>query len=164
MATIVPAQKGDIFARLLVKLDKAVGMYIPLMKDCVKYKYRGAFLQPGSGAAEAVYTKHVETIRNLVRENENYLEFDVKQGYGPLCKFLGKDIPRDEQGNVKAFPRVNDAGDFQTIFGDMFKAILLKRVTEWAIRALGLAVLGWSAWWASRRLREQSIATPSKRD
>lgn len=152
MATIVPAQRSDIFVRLLLKLDKAVGMYIPLMKDCVKYKYRGAFSQPDSGAAKAVYTKHVKIVRDLVRDKDKYLEFDVKQGYGPLCKFLGKDVPRDEQGNVKAFPRLNDAGDFQTLFGDMFKAILLKRVMEQAVRALGLAVLGWSAWWALSRL------------
>lgn len=150
MATIIPADNA--FAWLLVKLDKAVGLYIPVMTNCVEYKYRGAFSQPGPGAARAVYIKHLGTIRKLLPDKENYLEFDVKQGYEPLCRFLLKDVPRDARGNVKAFPRVNDTADFQMVFGDMFRAILIKRLTEWAVRALALAVLGWSAWWASRRL------------
>ena len=35
---------------------------------------------------------------------EQLLEFNVKQGWEPLCKFLGKPVPN------KPFPRFNDKG------------------------------------------------------
>jgi len=44
--------------------------------------------------------KHVEYIRSLVPP-ENLLEFHPRDGWEPLCKFIGKDVP-DEP-----FPHVN---------------------------------------------------------
>jgi hypothetical protein len=38
---------------------------------------------------------------------ERLLVFDVKQGWGPLCAFLGVAVPEGP------FPRVNDAKQFQ---------------------------------------------------
>jgi len=45
--------------------------------------------------------KHTEYIRSLVPP-ENLLEFHPRDGWDPLCKFLGKDVPEDT-----AFPYVN---------------------------------------------------------
>lgn len=39
---------------------------------------------------------------------ERLLVFDVRQGWEPLCAFLGVPVPLDEP-----FPHVNDAGSFQ---------------------------------------------------
>lgn len=53
---------------------------------------------------EEMYTEHNEWIRDLaVRKGSKLLEFNVKQGWGPFCEFLGKEIPRD-----RPFPRMND--------------------------------------------------------
>ncbi|KAJ7183637.1 P-loop containing nucleoside triphosphate hydrolase protein [Mycena filopes] len=56
---------------------------------------------------KAQFIAHYEYVRSLV-PSERLLEFDVKQGWGPLCSFLGKDIPREP------FPRLFDRVAFQT--------------------------------------------------
>lgn len=47
------------------------------------------------------FRKHNALVRELAPE-KRLLEFDVKQGWGPLCEFLGKEVPEVE------FPRVDD--------------------------------------------------------
>lgn len=47
------------------------------------------------------YDIHNDKIRSMV-PSELLLEFNVKEGWEPLCHFLGRDIPRTE------FPHVND--------------------------------------------------------
>lgn len=41
---------------------------------------------------------------------ERLLTFNVKQGYEPLCKFLGKSLPKKEK-----FPHVNETDEFKKI-------------------------------------------------
>jgi hypothetical protein len=53
----------------------------------------------------AWYVEDNQKVRNLVSD-ERFLEFDVKQGWGPLCKFLKKEILD------LLFPRLNDTGSF----------------------------------------------------
>ena len=48
------------------------------------------------------YEKHNEKVRNTVSA-EQFLEFNVKQGWAPLCAFLDVPIPQDEP-----FPFVNE--------------------------------------------------------
>jgi len=45
--------------------------------------------------------KHIEYIRSLVPP-ENLLEFHPRDGWDPLCKFLGKEVPENTD-----FPYVN---------------------------------------------------------
>ncbi|MCJ1441086.1 MAG: hypothetical protein MMC23_001572 [Stictis urceolatum] len=52
------------------------------------------------GWAKKLYEEHSDHIREVVQE-ENLLEFNVKQGWRPLCVFLEKSVPE------KPFPRVN---------------------------------------------------------
>lgn len=51
--------------------------------------------------AKVGYDRHYEHVRSLVPP-ERLLEYNVKEGWGPLCKFLGIDHPGTE------FPRGND--------------------------------------------------------
>ena len=51
-------------------------------------------------ALEAYMPKHVEYIRSIVPK-ENLLEFHPRDGWEPLCKFIGKDVPKGD------FPYVN---------------------------------------------------------
>jgi hypothetical protein len=54
----------------------------------------------------AVFRAHTaEVVRSL--PPERLLVFEVKQGWGPLCAFLGVPVPD------APFPRVNDAAEFQ---------------------------------------------------
>ena len=53
----------------------------------------------------ARYYRHIEEVRRVVPASR-LLVFNVKEGWGPLCKFLGKEIP-DE-----TYPRVNSTAEF----------------------------------------------------
>jgi hypothetical protein len=54
----------------------------------------------------AEFEAHNEEVKRVVPP-EKLLVFDVKQGWAPLCAFLGAPVPEGE------FPRVNDAKQFQ---------------------------------------------------
>jgi hypothetical protein len=49
------------------------------------------------------YIEHYAHIRSKVPP-ERLLSFHPRDGWEPLCEFLGKEVPKDE-----AFPRVNEA-------------------------------------------------------
>lgn len=52
-----------------------------------------------------VYNDHNETVRRTIPP-ERLLEYDVSQGWEPLCRFLGVPVPDVE------FPRTNSREDF----------------------------------------------------
>lgn len=59
-----------------------------------------------------------EEVLGLVEERKlEYLEFDVREGWGPLCEVLGKDVPIGEHGEVLAFPRRDDWGEYKRVNG-----------------------------------------------
>ena len=55
------------------------------------------------------FHEHNDLVRRLVGPDK-LLEFEARQGWEPLCKFLGKDIPATD------FPRVNDAETFRKLY------------------------------------------------
>lgn len=63
--------------------------------------FRGDF--PNKG--KQVYHDHVEQVRSLVPP-ERLLEYKISDGWGPLCQFLGEEIPDTP------FPRGNDMAFF----------------------------------------------------
>lgn len=70
-----------------------------------------------------VYRKHYEEIREITPP-ERLLDFKLKDGWGPLCEFLGKDIPEGIE-----FPRVNDKGEYEKkakIMGELMVQRILK--------------------------------------
>ncbi|MEV4314102.1 sulfotransferase family protein [Actinocrispum sp. NPDC049592] len=56
--------------------------------------------------AIAFFNQHNETVRATV-ESGRLLVYEVAQGWGPLCEFLGAEVPEME------FPRVNESASFQ---------------------------------------------------
>ncbi len=67
---------------------------------------------PGPPPREVLYALY-EGQRAAVREGvpaERLLEFDVREGWEPLCRFLGVEAP------PTSFPRVNDSGTFHDHF------------------------------------------------
>jgi hypothetical protein len=54
-------------------------------------------------AALQVFRDHIEEVKRTVPP-DRLLVYDVKEGWGPLCNFLGVPIP------AKPFPHANDAG------------------------------------------------------
>ena len=55
-----------------------------------------------------VYHDWIEFVKKTVPK-EQLLVFNVKEGWEPLCKFLGVEPPKD----CKEFPRVNSSKEFQ---------------------------------------------------
>ena len=86
------------------------------------------------------YTKHYAHIREIV-PNDNLLEWEPKDGWQPLCKFLGRPVPN------QPFPyanRGNDVSDRLLLGGKI-------RLVKWVLGkifwpATGAAV-GIGAWW-----------------
>ena len=75
----------------------------------------------------ATFAQHNEEVKQSV-PLERLLVFDVKQGWAPLCQFLGVPIP---QG--KPFPHLNDTAEFR-------KRIRVLRLISWLVPLLAFAV------------------------
>ena len=58
-----------------------------------------------SGDMRQIYLDHYAHVRAVVPK-ERLLEFDAAEGWGPLCEFLGHDVPEGP------YPRVNDTEGF----------------------------------------------------
>ena len=56
---------------------------------------------------QAVFAQHNQAVQEAMAP-DRLLVFDVKQGWQPLCAFLGVPVPDEEP-----FPRVNDTAAFQ---------------------------------------------------
>ncbi|KAJ5179971.1 hypothetical protein N7492_003181 [Penicillium capsulatum] len=57
--------------------------------------FRGSFYSNGKW----VYEQHVAMVRGLGLPEDRLLEWSVEDGWGPLCEFLGKDVPQREFPN-----------------------------------------------------------------
>ncbi len=55
---------------------------------------------------QAVFAQHAEAVQESIAR-DRLLVFDVKEGWEPLCAFLGVPVPEDEP-----FPHVNDTAAF----------------------------------------------------
>jgi len=63
------------------------------------------------------YEMHNDWVRGLARQYDRpLLEYDVKDGWKPLCEYLGVLAPLDKvSGEHISFPRVNDSGEMQEL-------------------------------------------------
>jgi hypothetical protein len=78
-----------------------------------------------------VFNRHNEEVQRRVPQ-EQLLVYEVKQGWGPLCEFLGVEVPD------KPFPRLNDAAD-------MRRLLLMVRTLSVAVPAALALVVGIAA-------------------
>ena len=156
LATIVPYFKLSPLVVLFGYLDRAFGLYLPTFNLIMKYTYGDEFAATGKN----IYRKHCLRVRQKMLDTHreaNYLEFNVKEGWEPLCKFLDRPVPTNVEGRPKPFPRVND----RTVFGEIFDerlAMLLKRMIWMGVACLipTVAILGGS-WWRSFNWTDWSI-------
>ncbi len=52
-----------------------------------------------------------EEVKEFVPANR-LLVYEVKEGWEPLCRFLGAEVPKD-----KPFPHLNDSDSFRSMVG-----------------------------------------------
>ncbi|GKZ24930.1 hypothetical protein AbraIFM66951_011785 [Aspergillus brasiliensis] len=81
-----------------------------------------------------VYREHGLMIRGLVSE-ERLLELDVEDGWGPLCEFLGKDIPQEP------FPNTNNPAAFRKHMEDLVHPRAKRSPYNFACCATSVGVL-----------------------
>lgn len=62
-----------------------------------------------------VFHRHIEEVKKHVPA-DRLLVYEVKEGWEPLCRFLGVEVPQD-----KPFPRLNDTADFQRMIRERMK-------------------------------------------
>jgi hypothetical protein len=68
---------------------------------------------PDEDHAVEVFRRHVATVQERLPA-ERLLVFDVRQGWGPLCRFLGVEPPSD-----RPFPHLNDSATMQAMFDQL---------------------------------------------
>ncbi|SPO00995.1 uncharacterized protein DNG_03744 [Cephalotrichum gorgonifer] len=103
----------------LVKANRSWAFYLASWfdRECFwawtvyeRYLWPLLFRAPGGDFGGAIdrngkwiYKEHSAMIKGLVPA-DRLLEWSVDEGWGPLCEFLGKDVPKE------AFPHANSAG------------------------------------------------------
>ena len=75
------------------------------------------------------------------------LEFHVKEGWQPLCEFLGNEVPKS------GFPHVNEGAWIEGVHYKMFWQVVMLVVIRWVRAGMVLGALGWGAWLVGRRMR-----------
>jgi len=89
-------------------------------------RFRGEFTNRDK--TMQVYLDRIEEVKRAVPP-ERLLVYNVKEGWEPLCRFLGKEVP-----DGIPFPRLNDRRFFRRV-------ILLLRIVEWLVPVLVIASL-----------------------
>jgi hypothetical protein len=82
-----------------------------------------------------IYDRHIEWLKEVVPA-DRLVFFNVKEGWEPLCRALGKEVPKDIP-----FPRVNDSQAINRVAEYHIKRGLLR----WAVAFAVVGVLG--GWW-----------------
>lgn len=91
--------------------------------------------------AREAFHQHYARVRKAAPE-ERLLSYRVAEGWEPLCKFLGEEVPKEE------FPRVNDARSFVWIHRVMWYLAFAKMVGKVALMASPmLAAVGLGVGW-----------------
>ncbi|KAE8167917.1 P-loop containing nucleoside triphosphate hydrolase protein [Aspergillus tamarii] len=120
----------------------AVLLPLPGMRHFVTYisllQAQWDKIYDGSRDNAYIYERHIEWLKEVVPA-DRLVFFSVKDGWGPLCQALGKEVPKDIP-----FPRINDSKAI-----DRVAAYHIKRgLARWAV---ALTVVGiWSVWYFMR--------------
>ncbi|KAL8892831.1 MAG: hypothetical protein Q9215_000195 [Flavoplaca cf. flavocitrina] len=84
------------------------------------------------------YLDHYDYVRR-VTPKERLLEYEVREGWEPLCRFLGKEIPEGD------FPNVNDKDNFVKGHGMLWAYAVFNAAKNVAIgtASIGVGVAAW---------------------
>ena len=95
--------------------------------------------------ARTIYKEHYELVRRVCPK-ERLLEFDLKEGWDPLCAFLGKEKPEIP------FPRLNERGSLAERSKEFQKASMLNVLRNLGLIVASVGVALFAAGWARRQL------------
>lgn len=107
-------EKLKMMAKLLTnpRVRKVVGC-IKLVKEMLwKVQFEGRF--DDKAFAEEVFNRHIESVKAHVPADK-LLVYDVRDGWGPLCEFLGVPVPSEP------LPHLNKKENFKTMLQSLMK-------------------------------------------
>lgn len=122
-----------------------------LIRDCIQCGQRclNAWTDGrpwDQSALERHYEEHNELVkRECKRLDRQLLVYEAKDGWGPLCEFLGKEVPEEP------FPREAAGGQFEKQ-GKMFWVLALAKVTG---KGILVGAMGTAAWFTIKYLRRR---------
>ncbi|KAF6826966.1 nad dependent epimerase [Colletotrichum plurivorum] len=97
-------------------------------------------LEDADRVARERYREHYELVRRITPK-ERLLEFDLKDGWAPLCEFLGKPVPKEP------FPHLNERlwldEKVRLVVVNGAKSVARKA----ALPVAALVVAGFAWWW-----------------
>jgi len=97
---------GETIYKLLAGADQAPDKMVPWLNMAQEVVSQTGF-PPGLDevALSSAFSAHCDAVKSAIPASQ-LLVFQVKQGWGPLCEFLGLPVPDDP------FPRTNDRSEF----------------------------------------------------
>jgi hypothetical protein len=92
--------------------------------------------------------KHYEDVVERLRgDGRGYLDWCVKDGWGPLCEYLGKEVPRGDDGGEEEFPWENRRGEeFKRKADRAILMLVLRAVGKMVVVLGGVAAVGIGLW------------------
>ena len=149
VSTIDPSTAGGYL------VSKVMGLLVPKLWAAMSAMQE---MREGSGVsfdgspqdrerATEGFERHSREVRERVPA-ERLLVYQVKQGWGPLCEFLGVARPRDEP-----FPHLNEGEQFPKLMRRAMLSELVPRLGKAVVAASALAL----GWWALGRGLRRSV-------
>lgn len=94
------------FLDVILKFDRDTARMLPVAREGImKGQFGARDTKEYRQNAKEVYNRHYAEIRSLLRDQpERLLEYKLGSGWKPLCDFLGKPVPVEEE-----FPWINEA-------------------------------------------------------
>lgn len=113
--------------------------------------------QYGGPGSQSAYEKHYDTVRSLVPK-DRLLELDTDSNltWGPLCDFLGKEVPKEQYPNLNEERAMRK--NLENAWSDMVRYLILMFLLPGAITVIG--ILLWVYADAIRGLRDEWIIKP----
>ena len=122
-------------------VDEKVRLQLPVSQKTFEHFFYNDFPRFG----KRVFEEHNESVRRAAKPG-NFLEFQCKEGWEPLCEFLGKDVPNEP------FPSGNQREVFQQRIAARDSA-LIKKLALTALEVAGVVTVlavGYKKYVASR--------------
>eukprot|EP00898_Chlorokybus_atmophyticus_P007702 jgi/Chlat1/7933/Chrsp68S07365 len=134
---------GSIMARAMTALVPSLRRFMHMV-DLVAWSNPRLFggLFEEDGHAVAVYKRWVEEVKACVPEGK-LLVFNAKEGWEPLCRFLGIPVPEYGDGTKKPYPCTNERAQFLAMNAGRERFV-------WGVTAALGACLGVMLWWFTK--------------
>ena len=141
--TIFKSRHPNPIGRFILWLDmKETGQSAYMAQDIMN-----AFLGPQEDDYDNVkvrYSQYFDKIRQTVPQ-DRLLEFNLKDGYEPLCQFLDVPVPKEmldgEKVITKAFPYINETSDYQDRMKVLYQRTAKRVLANYVAKPLGLGAL-----------------------